>query len=682
MDFIEKLSIEKNQEFASILATIKAGKRAVANNTCSFSTSFNYPITNNALSTSSILPTLNSYSLYHNSKRNKTAVNSSTYASSYNNSYSDCRNLLQTDHNSAYLNPPQPLLSDILLKQPKPFRNYNKHSSISLQLNYDNDHELPHKRVHTYNDSAQFTESMLYPNLKLSFPYKKRKDFHSSICDFSDVTLGGTDPDLDSERPKDKIPIPLCENNLSVPSSHKTFASFSPSIKHFSHFKNSFVEHNYDAAYDTLIFDTYSHLFSTENTNIFNPIANHALLNTQMRPILIDWLFEVSADYKLHRHTCYLGIYLFDNFLRSSFNVAPTKLQLYGAASLFIAVKMEETKRISLSEMTFIAQGAFTTHELKAAEIKVLTAANWSLVVPTIPLFISAFCLVSPLLFLPDCTLDSPNFASFSTSKISSLAQSNTELLLEYSCEFADICIHDNDSSLYKASVIAASCFYLACIHLSNNNILSAANSIASRKSLFTGFSYLHNNPFGYYNKPSFDCSPLALGVPSPVYYNNNFRFSSIYSSPTAAMLPPILSTPSLPAKPSSELKFQLQPLHLTSNFSEYNRDVEIPRVHNSSENTDIDHFDYAGQKSECSVLPDNNTLNRSGSNSTLPSFTFPEIADCVSWITLLLKKNNLSDINSFYKQRRYNTDLPLVNRVMFQPYHFSLLESIQTSYR
>jgi cyclin-A len=59
-------------------------------------------------------------------------------------------------------------------------------------------------------------------------------------------------------------------------------------------------------------------------------------ITPNMRSILVDWLVEVSDEYKLHRETLFLAVDYVDRFL-SVMAVQRQKLQLVGTAAMFIA---------------------------------------------------------------------------------------------------------------------------------------------------------------------------------------------------------------------------------------------------------------------------------------------------------------------------------------------------------
>lgn len=59
-------------------------------------------------------------------------------------------------------------------------------------------------------------------------------------------------------------------------------------------------------------------------------------INDSMRSILVDWLVEVSEEYRLQGETLYLAVNYIDRFL-SFMSVVRAKLQLVGTAAMFIA---------------------------------------------------------------------------------------------------------------------------------------------------------------------------------------------------------------------------------------------------------------------------------------------------------------------------------------------------------
>lgn len=56
-----------------------------------------------------------------------------------------------------------------------------------------------------------------------------------------------------------------------------------------------------------------------------------------MRVVLVDWLVEVSQEYRMSSDTLYLAVNYTDRFMSCTTNVKRNKLQLVGTASLLIA---------------------------------------------------------------------------------------------------------------------------------------------------------------------------------------------------------------------------------------------------------------------------------------------------------------------------------------------------------
>jgi cyclin-A len=59
-------------------------------------------------------------------------------------------------------------------------------------------------------------------------------------------------------------------------------------------------------------------------------------INDSMRSILVDWLVEVSEEYRLQNETLSLAVHYIDRFL-SYMSVVRGKLQLVGTSAMFIA---------------------------------------------------------------------------------------------------------------------------------------------------------------------------------------------------------------------------------------------------------------------------------------------------------------------------------------------------------
>jgi cyclin E len=90
------------------------------------------------------------------------------------------------------------------------------------------------------------------------------------------------------------------------------------------------------------------------------------------RNILIDWIFEVSQEFKLHRETTHLSINYLDRYLSTKAGVKKSKLQLLGITSLFIAAKLEEIYPPNVRDFSAVTDGLFTFQDIHAAELEIL----------------------------------------------------------------------------------------------------------------------------------------------------------------------------------------------------------------------------------------------------------------------------------------------------------------------
>ncbi|KAK6976252.1 G2/mitotic-specific cyclin-A [Biomphalaria glabrata] len=157
-------------------------------------------------------------------------------------------------------------------------------------------------------------------------------------------------------------------------------------------------------------------------------------VSTSMRNILVDWLVEVGEEYKLQRETLFLAISYIDRFL-SLVGVHRPKLQLVGAASMFIAAKYEEIYPPDVAEFVYITDDTYTRSQVLKMESVILKLLNFKVAVPTINWFCERFLDLLEM-----------------TEKAKSLTHFLTELSLIEVEEFLD----------FRPSVIAASAIVLA----------------------------------------------------------------------------------------------------------------------------------------------------------------------------------------------------------------------------
>lgn len=113
-------------------------------------------------------------------------------------------------------------------------------------------------------------------------------------------------------------------------------------------------------------------------------------INPSMRTILVDWLVEVAAEYKLHSDTLFLTVAYIDRYL-SVVPVPRSELQLVGVACMLVASKYEEIYAPTVEDFCYITDHTYSRERLLAAEQSVLAALRFEMTAPTTKTFLRRF---------------------------------------------------------------------------------------------------------------------------------------------------------------------------------------------------------------------------------------------------------------------------------------------------
>lgn len=100
-----------------------------------------------------------------------------------------------------------------------------------------------------------------------------------------------------------------------------------------------------------------------------------------MRSLLVDWMVEVQETFELNHETLYLAVKIVDLFLCREL-INKDKLQLLGAAALFIACKFDERTPPLVEDFLYICDGAYKHDELIQMEITTLKTIQFDLGIP------------------------------------------------------------------------------------------------------------------------------------------------------------------------------------------------------------------------------------------------------------------------------------------------------------
>ncbi|KAG8375513.1 hypothetical protein BUALT_Bualt10G0107600 [Buddleja alternifolia] len=139
--------------------------------------------------------------------------------------------------------------------------------------------------------------------------------------------------------------------------------------------------------------DIYSNLYITQLDR--RPSADYMEqlqrdITQGMRGILIDWLVEVSEEYRLVPDTLYLTVNLIDRYLSENY-IEKQKLQLLGVTCMLIASKYEEICAPRVEKFCFITDNTYTKEEVVKMESHILNLLDFQLSVPTTKKFLRRF---------------------------------------------------------------------------------------------------------------------------------------------------------------------------------------------------------------------------------------------------------------------------------------------------
>eukprot|EP00640_Fibrocapsa_japonica_P003168 CAMPEP_0113939096 /NCGR_PEP_ID=MMETSP1339-20121228/5481_1 /TAXON_ID=94617 /ORGANISM="Fibrocapsa japonica" /LENGTH=330 /DNA_ID=CAMNT_0000942507 /DNA_START=66 /DNA_END=1058 /DNA_ORIENTATION=+ /assembly_acc=CAM_ASM_000762 len=119
--------------------------------------------------------------------------------------------------------------------------------------------------------------------------------------------------------------------------------------------------------------------------------VEHPKIKPRMRMMLIKWLKAVSAKFSLMRKTFESGISHVDRFLSLCPEFDPSRLQLLGASSLFLACKLEEQRPPICADFSKSTGDSFSIRQICEFELELVQKLGWELNPPTFVDWISLF---------------------------------------------------------------------------------------------------------------------------------------------------------------------------------------------------------------------------------------------------------------------------------------------------
>ncbi|XP_054783221.1 cyclin-A2-4 [Prosopis cineraria] len=202
-----------------------------------------------------------------------------------------------------------------------------------------------------------------------------------NVCSANDGLLGGQTPGL--------CPQPL----ISLTKVKRVILSELPSASKNQDVTDIDADHEDPQLCSDYAFDIYNNLRVFELarrpcTDFMETVQRD--ITQSMRGILVDWLVEVSEEYKLVPDTLYLTVYLIDWFLSKNY-IERQRLQLLGITCMLIASKLEEICPPRIDEFCFITDNTYTKEEVLKMETQVFRCSQFQMFAPTTKTFLRRF---------------------------------------------------------------------------------------------------------------------------------------------------------------------------------------------------------------------------------------------------------------------------------------------------
>eukprot|EP00040_Diaphanoeca_grandis_P003861 m.26176 g.26176 ORF g.26176 m.26176 type:complete len:387 (-) comp15296_c0_seq2:466-1626(-) len=126
--------------------------------------------------------------------------------------------------------------------------------------------------------------------------------------------------------------------------------------------------------------DIFTYLHGIETKFMAKPryMRKQRDINHSMRSILVDWLVEVSQEYRLDAQTLFIAVSYIDRFL-SEMSVQRGKLQLVGVTAMLLASKYEEIYPPAVDEFVYITDNTYSREQILKMEHLILKVLKFDM---------------------------------------------------------------------------------------------------------------------------------------------------------------------------------------------------------------------------------------------------------------------------------------------------------------
>lgn len=114
-----------------------------------------------------------------------------------------------------------------------------------------------------------------------------------------------------------------------------------------------------------------------------------------LREELCDWFYRLIDHCDIERCVVSIAFSYFDRYLPHHESMTETLLQLVAMTSIYLAVKLHSTRKISVQSLARLSQGNFRVDQILKMEISIIKTLHWHLNPPTPFMYLA---VASPLI--------------------------------------------------------------------------------------------------------------------------------------------------------------------------------------------------------------------------------------------------------------------------------------------
>ena len=120
--------------------------------------------------------------------------------------------------------------------------------------------------------------------------------------------------------------------------------------------------------------------------------SQQPMINWKMRALLIDWMIEVSSEFKLQRETFYLATNFLDRYLDKVPNIPRKDFQLIGTSALYLASKLEEIYIPKIEYFILATDRGYSRAQILEMERKMSIDLEWRLTPTSLEKWLNLCC--------------------------------------------------------------------------------------------------------------------------------------------------------------------------------------------------------------------------------------------------------------------------------------------------